>query len=780
MGESKEIKISVRNLVEFVLRAGDLDARFMSTSRALEGTRAHQKVQKSAKESYTPEVSLKHTMEYEGFAIIIEGRADGIIKEDNFIIIDEIKSTTKPLDLIDENHNLIHWAQAKSYGYIYSKENHLEEVDVQLTYFQLDTEEMKIIRKTFKFKELQDFFYDIMDKYFIWANLTIDWNKKRDASISTIDFPFKTYRKGQRELAVAAYKTIVEGKKIFVQAPTGIGKTISTIFPAVKAIGEGHTSKIFYLTAKTITRQVAEEATLKMIKEGLELKTTTLTAKDKICFMEESICNPDYCPFAKGHFDRVNEAILEIFNKENILTRDVIEEYAQKHNVCPFEFSLDLSIWSDCVICDYNYVFDPRVYLKRFFLENGGDYTFLIDEAHNLVDRAREMFSADLFKSKFLQMKNVMKEKEPKIAKALNKLNSYMISLKKKCEDREQLVEDEPKEIYPLLKKFINESEEWLAENEKTEGHKELLELYFEALAFIRISEFYDNRYVTYVEKNKNDTRLKLFCLDPSFLLSEAIKRGKTAVFFSATLTPLNYFREILGGMEEDYIMQLSSPFDHRNLCLCIADKISTKYRNRDNSYLSIVEYIKTVIEEKKGNYLIFFPSYKYMNEVYERFSEKYPDMNSIIQSPVMNEEEREAFLDKFHPNTREELVGFAVLGGIFSEGIDLKGERLIGAIIVGVGLPQICLERDIIKNYYDTKNRQGYEYAYMYPGMNKVLQAAGRVIRSEVDKGVVILIDERFSNRSYKAMLPNHWNQYMKISNILETSKNIKSFWDR
>jgi DNA excision repair protein ERCC-2 len=795
--DESKIKISVRNLVEFVLRSGDLDLRFMGSSRAVEGTRIHQLLQKRNIEegqNYLPEVSLVYNFQYKDFEIVLEGRADGIIvpdktkvseslfEIDDKVTIDEIKSTSRALEEIDEDYNELHWAQAKCYAYIYSKQNGLEDIDVQLTYYQIDTEQIKKLRKSFKAEELSVFIYDLIEKYYIWADYTKEWSIKRNNSIKTLNFPFEGYRKGQRELAVAVYKTISEEKKLFTQAPTGIGKTISTLFPAIKAIGEERISKIFYLTAKTITRAVAEEAIVKLREKNddFQLKSITLTAKDKICFNPGVGCNPEQCKYAKGHFDRVNTALMDILSNENNLTRDVIESYAKKYEICPFEYSLDLAIWADCVICDYNYAFDPRVYLKRFFSDGTGDYVFLVDEAHNLVDRAREMFSSQLNKKSFLDLKKLMKEKHLNISRALGKLNSYMIDIRKTCEDDRIVMKDEPKDIYPLLRKLVKESEEWLLKNDKSEGHEELLQLYFDALAFIKISELYDERYVTYAEEQNKDLVLKLFCLDPSYLLSEAIKRSKATIFFSATLAPINYYKEILGGSEEDYVLRLNSPFDREKLCLMIGEDISTKYRYRENSYDYIVSYINLVFSERKGNYLIFFPSYKYMNEVYTRFTDKYPEVNVMLQGNSMNEEEREDYLKCFKAEEDSELLGFAVLGGIFSEGIDLKGNRLIGAIIVGVGLPQICLERDIIKEYFQKKNKQGYEYSYMYPGMNKVLQAAGRVIRSEEDRGIVLLLDERFSSSIYQNIFPREWFPNIKIRNLKEVNYVLKGFWER
>jgi Rad3-related DNA helicase len=781
MGQS-QIKISIRNLVELVLRSGDIDNRLVSSGRMLEGTKIHQRIQKEGGPNYNKEVYLSFDYCIEGFIIKLEGRADGIITEPEGIVIDEIKSTTRPLEFIDEEFSLLHWAQAKCYAFIYALQNELPEIYVQLTYFQMDTEEIKNIRKQFSIDELKVFMSELVNKYLIWASIQDTWNTQRDISIKDSQFPFETYRRGQRELAVAVYKTIMQEKKLFVQAPTGIGKTISTLFPAVKAVGEKHISKIFYLTAKTITRQVAEEAFIKMRAGGLRFRTITLTAKDKICFNKEGSCNPDFCEYAKGHFNRVNAALIDILQNTEFLSRENIEEYARKHKVCPFEFALDLSLWADCIICDYNYVFDPRVYLKRFFLNNDGDYAFLIDEAHNLVDRAREMFSAQISKSSFLEAKKIMKVKQSKIAKQLNKINSYMAALRKQCSENGFIVQkDELNDLYRLLNTFINESEEWVLanQNKNIEGFDQVLEVYFNSISFLKISEFYDERYVTFIEAKAGEVRVKLFCIDPSYLLADAIKRGKTAVFFSATLTPLSYFIDVLGGNSEDYNINLTSPFDNKNLCLLVDDNISTKYRNRENSYDKIVEIIRLTIDKKLGNYIVYFPSYKYMNEVYMRFTGKYPEIDTMLQQGSMSEEERESFLDRFMPDTADTLLCFAVLGGIFSEGIDLKGDRLIGAIIVGVGLPQVSPEQDIIMDYFQKKNGMGYENAYMFPGMNKVLQAAGRVIRSEDDIGLVLLLDERFTSYNYKCLFPKHWEHNMRVKNVQDLQAKLKQFWD-
>lgn len=787
MDKNRDIKISVRNLVEFVLRAGDLDMRFMGSSRAVEGTKAHQKIQKENREKYSvifgeeyfSEVSLKHSVLYNGGTIVIEGRADGILIKNKAVTIDEIKTVTKDIELLTEDYNNLHWAQAKCYAYIYAMQNDLALINVQLTYYEIDSEKSRQFIKAFSIGKLQEFFDEIISSYFIWANITSQWNEERDNTIKDLKFPFDNYREGQRELSVCVYKTVVEDKKIFLQAPTGIGKTISTLFPAVKAMGEGHTSKIFYLTAKTITRQVAEDAFVKMKANGLKFKTITITAKDKVCFSKGSACNPEQCKFAKGHFDRVNEALLDILKNEDTFSREIIEIYSNKYNVCPFEFSLDLTLWADCVICDYNYVFDPRVYLKRFFIDNNGDYTLLVDEAHNLVDRAREMFSSEIHKKPLLQLKRDIKGRDDKLYKVLNKLNSLMLNMKKMCnEDGYYKQNSEPVDIYNLLTRLTKILEVWLTKNEKSETYDNFLELYFNSLSFIRIAEFFDDKYITYVESSSDDVVLKLFCLDPSKLLREASKRGKSVIYFSATLLPLLYFKEILGGESKDYHLTLNSPFDKNKLKVMLTKDVSTKYKYRENSYLKIVEYIYSVISSKNGNYMVFFPSYKYMEEVSNRFSEMYPHINVKIQTNFMTEDAREAFLQNFKCQSDESILGFGVLGGIFSEGIDLKGDRLIGAIIIGVGLPMICFEREIIKEYYDNKSNCGYEYSYMYPGMNKVLQAAGRVIRTEEDRGTVLLIDDRFLHKRYRRLFPKEWDNYHITNSNTHAKKEVCEFW--
>ena len=777
---NKIIKISIRNLVEFIMRHGSIDNRYTSSIKAIEGIRGHQRVQKSYGDNYTAEVPLKYTLTYEDLEIMVEGRADGILIEDEKTIIDEIKTTTKDLLLIDENTNPLHWAQAKCYGYIYSMQNELDNIDIQITYYNIDTKSTRILRQSYTLKELEEFFFWLIDEYKSWAQLESDWVNKRNESIKKLKFPFENYRPGQRELAVRVYKSITDSKKCFAQAPTGTGKTISTLFPAIKAMGEDKTSKIFYLTAKTITREVAQNTISLMRKKDLNLKAVTITAKEKICKMDEVNCNPEYCPYANGYFDRINNSLKDILAKYNDYSKDNIEKISEEYMLCPFELSLDLTNLSDVIICDYNYVFDPRVYLKRFFDTKTTDYTFLIDEAHNLVDRAREMYSATLNEEKFVKVKKLISKKDKRITKVIKEIQSYF---EDKLEDlttldENDLVESEaPLELCEILSSFIKFVDEYLART--NEENEELMDLYFDVYSFLSISDFYDKNYTTIYTKTFNGMTIKIYCVNPQKVIEEKMKKAKSNIIFSATLIPMDYFMKMYSYDEEDFIINLKSPFDVKNRLLMIGDNVATTYNKRFETSEDIASYIANCVQAKKGNYMVFFPSYKYMELVFEKMKENYPDINTSIQESNMSEEEKEEFLSMFDEDNKETHVGFCVLGGHFSEGIDLTNDKLIGVIIVGVGMPQIGIERDIIKDHMKDSNK-GFDYAYVYPGMIKVLQAAGRCIRTDDDKGVILLLDNRYSQRRYQSLFPYEWYPNFRVRKSDDVKTLCEKFWSK
>ncbi|WP_289294052.1 ATP-dependent DNA helicase [Romboutsia ilealis] len=777
---NKTIKISIRNLVEFIMRHGSIDNRYTSSIKAIEGIRGHQRVQKSYGDNYTAEVPLKYKLTYEDLEIIVEGRADGILIEDDKTIIDEIKTTTKDLLLIDENTNPLHWAQAKCYGYIYSMQNELENIDIQITYYNIDTKSTRILRQSYTLKDLEEFFFWLIDEYKSWAQLENDWVNKRNKSIKELKFPFENYRPGQRELAVRVYKSIIDSKKCFAQAPTGTGKTISTLFPAIKAMGENETSKIFYLTAKTITREVAQNTISLMRKKDLNLKSVTITAKEKICKMEEVNCNPEYCPYANGYFDRINNSLKDILAKYNDYSKENIEKISEEYMLCPFELSLDLTNLSDVIICDYNYVFDPRVYLKRFFDTKTTNYTFLIDEAHNLVDRAREMYSATLNEEKFIKVKKLISKKDKRITRVIKEIQSYF---EDKLEDlttvdENDLVESEaPLELCEILSSFIKFVDEYLART--NEENEELMDLYFDVYSFLSISDFYDKNYTTIYTKTFNGMTIKIYCVNPQKVIEEKMKKAKSNIIFSATLIPMDYFMKMYSYDEEDFIINLKSPFDVNNRLLMIGDNVATTYNKRFETSEDIASYIANCVQAKKGNYMVFFPSYKYMELVFDKMKENYPDINTSIQESNMSEEEKEEFLSMFDEDNKETHVGFCVLGGHFSEGIDLTNDKLIGVIIVGVGMPQIGIERDIIKEHMKDSNK-GFDYAYVYPGMIKVLQAAGRCIRTDDDKGVILLLDNRYSQRRYQSLFPYEWYPNFRVRKSDDVKILCEKFWSK
>ncbi len=782
--EERVIRISVRNLVEFILREGDIDNRIsgsMEKDAMLQGGRMHRKIQRRMGPEYHAEYSLKMRIPCEGYQIQLEGRADGVIIREKDgkpdVIIDEIKGIFRDIHFLEAPVN-VHLAQAKCYAYIYGEQNELDEIGVQMTYCHLDTEEVKRFRQHYSLEELKTWFDGLIEKYRKWAEFQIRWEKERDESIGKIEFPFP-YRKGQYDLAASVYRTILRKKKLFIQAPTGVGKTMSVIFPAVKAVREGLGQKIFYLTAKTITRTVAEQAFRTLKEQGLKFKVVTLTAKEKICLCEETDCNPDACPYAKGHFDRVNDAVFDMITGGRDISRETLEEQARKYRVCPFELSLDVSVWTDAVICDYNYVFDPNAHLKRFFSESGDNgYLFLIDEAHNLVERGREMYSAVLYKEDILEVRRAVKQMDSRLAKRLEETNRLMLELKRECEDYRVL--ESVSHLALKLMNLLTEMERFLEEYREGEKRELVLDLYFQVRDFLNIHDILDENYVIYSELERDGRfKVKLFCVNPAANLQNYQEQGNSTIFFSATLLPIRYYKKLLSVETDDYAVYAESPFPEENRLLIIGRDVSTRYTQRGQiMYRRIAEYIAAVAEARRGNYMAFFPSYRFMEDVYEEFIRRAPGITAVVQSQFMDEKEREQFLERFEASDSAGLVGFCVMGGIFSEGIDLAADRLIGAVVVGTGLPQVCNDREIVKQYFDSRGMDGFDYSYRYPGMNKVLQSAGRVIRTENDRGIIVLLDGRFCQKQYQELFPREW-KVSRICSVGDIKEEAERFWE-
>lgn len=772
------LRLSVRELIAYTLRSGDLDMTTFGLSGPIDAIHAHQVIQKSRPQEYSTEITVRHRMETDNFVLDISGRIDGVYTYLDRVIIDEIKTTRKDLPSLIQQEDVYHWGQAKCYAYIYGKQNDLEMIDVQLTYYHLGQNEKREVRRSFRIDELEEFFNALISQYLEWARMIVSWTDTRNASIERLAFPFETFRPGQEQMLANTEAIIEQCGQLLVQAPTGIGKTMAVLVPSIKTITKGHISQIFYLTARTTGRQAAE-ATLDILRErGLKLKSLSLTAKEKMCLNTDKVCNPDDCPYARGHFDRVNSALHDAFTHDRF-TRDLIINLAKKHVVCPFEFALELSFWVECVICDYNYVFDPDVYLRRFFEDGSTDYVLLVDEAHNLVERAREMYSAELSMHEIQKLRSELRNKLRKVYSVLGKINTWMIKKRMLCEQEQKPIaeRESPFDLCSLLKRFTKLSEEWLLLNQPTLFRVQLMDMYFRVRTFLKTADRYDRNYATCYAHTGGDLCVKLFCIDPACYLRETLEKFRAAIFFSGTLNPMQYFIESLGCDDRAATLTLPSPFEQDRLCVMVASRVSTLFKHRTYTQSAVANAIYSLVDAKKGNYLVFFPSYEYLKMIYDMFHLLRPDITTIVQSSHMSEHDRERFLTEFSKTEGNHLVGFAVMGGVFAESIDLIGERLTGAVIVSVGMPAISLERELIRDYFNEIDGCGFAFAYQFPGMIKVLQAAGRVIRSETDRGVILLIDTRFVRDPYRSLLPQEWS-IRDVAHEKAISKILEEFW--
>ncbi|HSI84717.1 MAG TPA: ATP-dependent DNA helicase, partial [Candidatus Methylacidiphilales bacterium] len=705
----------------------------------------------------------------------------------------------------------------------------LTEIELRLTYLQLDLDIPVEFRQLRTARELADNFNRVVEEYLEWAAAEVEWRRIRNESARALQFPFP-YRPGQRALAVAAYRAIASGSRLFAEAPTGIGKTISVLFPAIKALAgpapsaasssgsastpapaassDGLADRLFYLTARTIGRTVAEKAAADLRKAGLHLRAVTLTAKEKLCVDPAgSRCDPRTCPKALGYYDRLKPALREVLQTEQ-LTRPDVEALAARHGICPFELSLDASLFCDLIICDYNYAFDPSAYLRRYFQDEtapntpGRRYVFLVDESHNLPDRAREMFSAEIRGEPLRELSRAVRKDLPQLARAIDSATRRLRDLIRDPDapltrdltpvrdgPAARIVRELPETVRTSLQRVLEVAEPWLAANTPAPFREILLQHYFEITGFLRTAEGFDERYVAILQEDEeapDEARLRLFCLDPSKLLGLALARGASAIFFSATLTPLPFYHRILGGGSVHTTLRLPSPFPPEHLAVVVADRISTTYKYRAATVPDVAQIIRATVLARPGNYLIFFPSYLYLRDVAAAFKSAVhsdPPLDILLQENQMNEASREAFLAAFRHDHTRSLVGFAVMGGIFGEGIDLIGDRLHGAVVVGPGLPQLSLERELIRQYFQQQSDAdgpdaGFASAYLYPGMTKVQQAAGRVIRSETDRGTVVLIDSRFRENRYAELFPPWWD-VQRARSAEDVRRYLREFWE-
>lgn len=784
------LTLPIRRLVEFLLRTGSIDSRFTGFDRALEGARLHRKLQRAAVKEYPDyqaEAALKQDYTCAGIAYTLEGRADGIFTDkDGTPTIDEIKTTTLPPEFITGEQSPEHWAQAQVYAAIYARQQGLPAMRVRLVYYQVDEDLEFTFNHDYSADALDAIVTDLLTQYAPWAKRSAEWQRMSRASRQALPFPFASYRPGQRAMMNAVYKTCTEGGQLLCQAPTGIGKTMSVLFPALKAVGEG--GPIFYLTARGTTRAAAENALalLRAADPDLKLRSVTLTAKDKICLQEHRECTPEACPYANGYYDRVKAALWDGLDT-HALTADALQALARKHKVCPFELGLDLSLWCDVVVGDYNYLFDPVVHLMRFF-ETAGDYLFLIDEAHNLPGRARDMHSASLCKSAFYDAKKQLGKGKSSLKNALTKVNNIFIEWRHRCEEvlgdsrfgRTYFEKSRAEDFDRALTKLCEPLEIWLDEHRAPgETHDALLQLYFDIRAWLRVADTFDNHFVLQISAVGSEVRAAMLCLDPSDFLAADFAKGRAAVLFSATLAPAGYYKDLC-GLPDARAVALRSPFDPANMGLWCARQVSTRYKDRADSIAKVSDLLAVMAAAQPGHYLAFFPSYSYLQQVWEDFTARYPDQPTLCQESSMDEGQRTEFLAQFLARDGKPLLGFAVLGGVFGEGVDLTGESLIGVAVVSPGLPQIGPRQEQLRDYFEETRGAGFDYAYRYPGMNKVLQAAGRVIRTPQDRGVVLLIDDRFLAPDTRRLMPPHWEHLRVVDSADAWKDELAAFWKK
>jgi DNA excision repair protein ERCC-2 len=758
----RRFTVSVRELIEFVCRTGDLVGRgdFTGPERAVAGMRGHQRLQQSRPAGYQREVVVSRRLADEGFILELNGRVDGVMAAAVPPWIEEIKTVTAHWS---GEADPLHWAQGRAYAALLLDTLHGERIEVRLSYYDLETDHVTPFRQLFTRADLEGFLARITGEYLQWLRREHLWLNQRNDTVRTAPFPFPAYRAGQRELAVAAYRACARGGRLFAEAPTGIGKTISVLFPAAKALAEGKVEKILYLTAKTSGRALAEATLDDLRRAGMKLRAVTLTAREKVCVRDGRPCERESCPLARGYYDR-RKAGLRAALEAGRLTRTTVAEIAQAHQLCPYALALDAAAWADVVIGDYNHVFDPAAQLRSLVAEGSGPYALLVDEAHNLPDRAREMFSATLRHREIQALRRAVGRAVPPVTRALDRLHRWFLAARARLpavaagENAPADVSAEPPDVLPCLEEFCRQAGQWLARNEPAPWRDELFEGYLAALAFQRAAQRFGDDFVTVIEGGAGEVDVRLLCLDPARMLRRALERVPAAVFFSATLSPLASFRRPLGGAEEDVVLQLPSPFPPGNLCVLIENRIATTFKARGGSYDAVAAVIAATVVPRAGNYLVYFPSYAYLEAVLERYRALRPQDEVLRQHPDWSEEQRAEFLAWFEAGAPGTRVGFAVLGGVFGEAIDLVGERLQGAVIVGVGLPQLGLERNLIRAWHQRRGEDGFEQAYVVPGMNRVRQAAGRVIRSETDRGVVVLVDQRYRETRFRSLLPSWW----------------------
>ena len=758
--EKYRVRTSVRKIVEFVLRCGSIDRRISEKSEIdamLKGAKIHRKIQSQAGAGYKSEVPLKHEFDMGDHIIFTEGRADGVICEDGSYTVDEIKTLFSDPEELDEP-KYVHLSQAMFYAYFILCDNALENISVRMTYVNYDTEEKKFFNYDYTAEDIKEKVFCIIEQYDKWVVMEHEHLNLRNETIRELSFPYP-FRTGQERIVKAVYNSVKNRRNLYLEAPTGSGKTLGVMYPAIHAMGEERCSRIFYLTARNVAARAAVEASAILTGKGLILNSVHILSRNNACMLSEPQCDPVSCKYADGFFDRINDILFHMLTNEKSFDRDVIFRYAEEYKLCPYYLILELTRFMDLIVCDYNYVFDPDVRLSSFFDDGGENFIFLVDESHNMVSRSRDMYSASILKEDVLASRRLFKERNRKVYLALGRLNKVLLELRKNTEKITVL--NSIACITDPLEHVMFEFDRFLEKEEDAVFRSEVLEYYFVFRSFLNAYARSDERYVYYCEADGKDLLVKILCVDPSEDIKNSIACGVSTVFFSATLRPLEYYKRLTGAADSDYEYQAPSPFPPGNKKIFIGADVSSRYKRRNESeFRKIASYISKMALSRKGNYLVFFPSHKMLQDVLKVYKEEFDcdDINWAVQSRMMLDDDREIFLENFEENAKRSFIGFSVMGGIFSEGIDLPGDRLIGVAVIGTGIPQISGETDILRTKYEEMDLNGFDYALKYPGMNKVMQSAGRLIRTETDTGMILLLDDRFLNRDYRNLFRNDW----------------------
>lgn len=756
MNELK-LRASVRRVAEFTLRSGDLVPVSLAAMQA--GTRGH--LARQAASEAQSERAFKWTGECEGVPCEITGRADLLWENRTPPCIEELKLASLP----PASPLPVHRMQAVGYAFMLCEECGLSEAAVCVSYISETGEVLAAFEETLTREKAKAQFFSVLAPMAKWTRQLHEYRQKRDQSLSRLPFPYDTFRPGQREMAAQVYTAIRRRKRLFSVLPTGTGKSAAALFPALKALGEGHTRQIFYLTARGTAQLSALDALGRMCERGLVVRSLVLTAKEKRCPMKNMRCHPDHCPRARGYFDRQLPALVRMAEKESWTVKD-IDSVCNEFSLCPFEFTLDLSEISDVVICDYNYVFDPMVALKRI-VGQGLPFTLLIDEAHNLPSRTRDMLSGTLDSHALTLFRRsagaVQGRKAP-----LYKACSAVIKGLRSTDQKEISILADP------LNVLIEELGSALSAP-PVDGVSDMLRALLQFRLALQRYLSHPEQYRPLFTGRSNGKTLKLLCLEVSLHLREATKKLYGCVCFSATLAPLPAMRALLGGDEDDALFELPSPFLSEHL-LTLQASLSTRYQSRQSTAKAVAEAIKALFDGCAGSYIAYFPSYAYLEMIQAELEALDPALPLNVQQRRMDDQARSDFLDCIR-NHEGALLSLCVMGGVFAEGVDLPGAQLIGAAVVGVGLPQVNDEQEELRTYYNQTQGDGFAFAYRYPGMQKVLQSAGRVIRSESDRGVILLIDDRYRENAYRELLPAHWQVHFARSNE-EIRRLAQEFW--